>query len=136
MRCPVCGGANVDGAKFCGVCGQRMALEPAPPAALVPVTAETRAMAPPPAPSLGASLRVPEARGARAVRIGLVLALDLGLAITGVILLTGGGRGERGDTAAPAQPADAGVKGDEVAVNADLPGGGPGDGATDRKSVV
>lgn len=102
MRCPTCGGENVEGAKFCGVCGQRLIEGPptVPPGAQR-VTGETRSLppqrrpAPPPAgASLGESLRVPEAGGARMAKIGIVLAIDAALAIAGIVLLTrGGGEG-------------------------------------------
>ena len=44
MRCPTCGGANVDGAKFCGVCGHRLAEGPPtiPPGAESPLAASRR----------------------------------------------------------------------------------------------
>src|SRR5688500_15709069 len=95
MRCPTCGGENVDGAKFCGVCGARMVGTTAPPVANVAprVTAETRQVpqAPPAGMSLGESIRVPEAKGARMAKIAFILALDAALAIAGVVLMTRGG---------------------------------------------
>lgn len=114
MRCPTCGGENVDGAKFCGVCGHRLAEGPPtiPPgasplaAARRPgeprTTGETRTMnggavrAPAPRPelSMGESLRVPESSGARMAKIGIVLALDAVLAIAGIVMMTGGGGGQ------------------------------------------
>ncbi|MBZ0235230.1 MAG: hypothetical protein K8M05_23075, partial [Deltaproteobacteria bacterium] len=100
----------MDGAKFCGVCGARLVAATVPPVAEVPrVTAETRqvprVVQPPPAGmSLGGeSLRVPEAKGARMAKIGIVLALDVALAIAGVVLLT---RGDGGGGEAAAEAGD------------------------------
>jgi TonB family protein len=107
MRCPTCSGDNVDGAKFCGVCGARMTGTTVPPvadAAAPRVTAETRQVPQQPpamrsmAPgsgggggSLGESMRVPEAKGARVAKISIVLAIDAALAIAGVVLMTRSG---------------------------------------------
>jgi hypothetical protein len=175
MRCPTCGGDNVDGAKFCGVCGQRLTEGPptippgqesplaasrrastAPPGAPPRVTGETRTMTgppqsqavltsakrhdtpvpapapaakrkpPPPSPeaSLGESLRVPEARGSRMVKIGIVLAVDAALAIAGIVLLARGGDGGEARAADVAMIADAGA-GSAIA-SGEPPAPGPG----------
>jgi hypothetical protein len=131
MRCPTCGGENVDGAKFCGVCGARMTGTTVPPIVSVSaqapprVTAETRQVprprdVPPPGASLGASIRVPEAKGARMAKIGIVLALDAALAIAGVVLMTRGG----GSADAGTQP----TGGSEVSTTGSGTGMGTGSG--------
>ncbi len=110
MRCPACAADNTPTSKFCGVCGVRLAPGPptVPPAdgpsvPQAPVLGDGARAGGSLAGSLAGSLRLPEARGARLTKLGLVLALDAALVVGGVVLAT-----RRPATTAP-RPADAGV---------------------------
>jgi hypothetical protein len=97
MRCPHCDGEILDGSRFCGICGSRLASrtipavapisgQPAPsgparaaPTSRVVVTAVAEAgMAP---------IELPISRGARWARILALLALDVVLAGAGVAMI-------------------------------------------------
>lgn len=96
MRCPHCAGEILDGSRFCGICGRRLAAATIPAGAVVAGQAGPVAGAPParsrrelvPVPEAGmAPIELPISRGARWARIAAVLALDVALAGAGVAMI-------------------------------------------------
>lgn len=82
MYCPACGAANVDGAKFCGTCGNRIEVA-APASAPTADTAATIVRAPVVSDASLVAAR-PRGRG----RLWALLAVDAALVAGGVVLWT------------------------------------------------
>src|SRR5262245_18813692 len=99
MRCSGCATELPSGAVFCGICGRPVAAEGAEGAD----GGDEGAAAGDATPSL--LDMIPQNRSARAAKVGLVLALDVGLAVAGVGMIRGywGGRAAVAATT-PASP--------------------------------
>jgi hypothetical protein len=125
MRCPHCAGEILDGSRFCGICGRRLAAATIPAGGVVAGQPGPVAGAPPvrsrpalvPVPEAGmAPIELPISRGARWARIAAVLALDVALAGAGVAMILGFARdceGLRGTSPAAAAPAASATTGGE-----------------------
>jgi hypothetical protein len=111
MRCPHCAGEILDGSRFCGICGRRLAATTIPagsaaagsaagadsaaaraapePSGAVRATStgKPRAELIPVSESVVAPLELPVSRGARWARILAVLVLDVALAGAGVAMI-------------------------------------------------
>ena len=131
MRCPHCAGEILDGSRFCGICGRRLASATIPavtPAGGPALTAgdgrpepsgavrsatpgKPRAELIPVSESVVAPIELPVSRGARWARILAVLALDVALAGAGVAMIVSFARDCEGvqavSTGAPAADARA-----------------------------
>lgn len=126
MRCPHCAGEILDGSRFCGICGRKLASatipaasaagaaaggQPAPSGAVRSASpGKPRAELIPVSESVVAPLELPISRGARWARILAVLALDVALAGAGVAMIVSFARdceGVRGGPEATAVPAGA-----------------------------
>jgi hypothetical protein len=120
MRCPHCAGEILDGSRFCGICGGRLASATIPaataaadqpePSGRVRVTSsgKPRAELIPVSEAGVAPIELPISRGARWARILAVLALDLALAGAGVAMIVSFARdceGVRSPAASPAPTA-------------------------------
>lgn len=104
MRCPHCAGEILDGSRFCGICGRRLAPAPArePEPVRTPAAGSAR-----PRPVAPAPIELPVSRGARWARVLLVLALDVALAGAGVAMILSYVRdceGARDQAVAPSGP--------------------------------
>ena len=96
MRCSHCAGEILDGSRFCGICGRRLASATIPAAAAVSGQPAPAGDAAPESPRVTltpvaepgkAPLELPISRGARWARIVAVLALDVALAGAGAAMI-------------------------------------------------
>jgi hypothetical protein len=141
MRCPHCAGEILEGSRFCGICGRRLASATIPAVTAAGSPAATAAGGGQPEPSGAvrsasparpraelipvseaavAPIELPISRGARWARILAVLALDVALASAGVAMIVSFTRdceGVRGPaaTAAPATSTGAPAAGTRAA---------------------
>ena len=112
MRCPHCAGEILDGSRFCGICGRRLASATIPAVTAAGGQAEpsgpVRSAAPgkpraeliPVSEAGVAPIELPISRGARWARIVAVLALDVALAGAGVAMIASFARDCEGARAA------------------------------------
>ena len=137
MRCPHCAGEILDGSRFCGICGRRLASATIPavtgaggpavtaggggqPEPSGPVRSASpgkpRAELIPVSESVVAPIELPVSRGARWARILAVLALDVALAGAGVAMIVSFARDCESVQAAPpgAPTADARARAAEM----------------------